>query len=415
MPRDWLSDAETALAGAVDRVAASETRVTELLGTSIDPVALPQRWTIDRALLPKSLADKLARREALGLPVPIHAHGASDIAAHNRAEWENITWRYMGELKDSHLSRRLPPPEPSPGKPLSGPVTKRQLAELRARLPHTDDTSTPTTTSLVGRLVDRCHSDGEINYAMPAFAALLFGIFFTVGLTAALGTAAVLIVLVSVADIRTSMRRRTELTGADYRDLERATIARPGPQPGTRECQLAQIAATLAAHITGCPAWGSDDLAMHRIQLGPDAESAQVTEQAAEISRIRATLGPAPAGDSDAATRAREQRDATEQILDAVTDSLTRRVAALYRYAAELSALNTDYVALQTVEQSLAAGPDLEALVARTGVDELTARQLDRLTTDARDLHAAITARLSVLTGDLNALHALPGAHGDAP
>ena len=408
MAHDWLADAQAALTGADDRVAVSESCITELLDAAIDPVALPQRWTIDRGRLPKALADKLARREAKGLPVPLHAHGASVLAAYNEAEWKKMQWRYINAVSDRH--RRFVPPEPSPDQPLEGPITNRQLAELRARLPHTENTSTPTESrSAVGKVVDRFPRRFPTSPSLIMLLLFLLPpllLFLIVGPVAGLVCMAVEAVFVDV--VEDLAHSRTALTGHDYRLLEQASVAEPGPEPGTPEYQLAQIAAALAAQITACPAWSSDDLSVHRIQLDPDAEAAQITAHAAEISRVRATLGPAPDGDSDAALRARAHRAGDEQILATVTASLTRRIAALYRYAAELSALNDDYLALESVERSLTASGHLETLIRQTGGDELTVRHLDRLTADARDLHAAITTRLQVLTGDLTALHTLP-------
>lgn len=397
MTPDWLADAHAALTGAADRVAASEARITELLAAPIDPVPLPQQWTIDRDRLPKALAAKLARREEQGLPVPLHAHNASEIAAPS-------------------------PTEPSTVDALTGPaLTRRQRGELRARLPHTEDTSGRTDSAL-DRLVDAVQSSGRLGplrnllvvAALGLAGAMLFGPLEPSPPTiAALAVLAWALLLAAVAEERAENRADLALSGPDYWALERATVAVPGPEPGTPEHQLAQIAAALAAQITACPAWSSDDLTVHRIQLDPNAEAAQITAHATEISRARDALGPAPDGDGDAALRARIQRAGNEQILDTVTTSLVRRVAALYRYAAELSALNTDYLALQSVERSLTASSHLENLVRQTGADELTVRHLDRLTADARDLHAAITTRLQVLTGDLTALHALPAGPDD--
>nr|WP_172685826.1 hypothetical protein [Prescottella equi]AKG90476.1 putative integral membrane protein [Prescottella equi] len=394
MARDWLTDAQAALTGADDRVTASETRINELLAAPIDPVPLPQQSTIDRTRLPKALAAKLVRREAQGLPVPRHAHNASAIAA----------------------------PDSSTSDALTGSaLTRRQRDALRAQLPHTEDTS-GRTDSMLDRFVDAFHASGRLAtlrnllavVAVGLAAAMLFGPLepspSTIAAIAALAWA---LLFAAVAEERAENRADLALSGPDYWALEHATVAEPGPEPGTPEHQLAQIAAALAAHITACPAWASDDLSVHRIQLDPDAEAAQITAHATEISRARDALGPTPDGDGDAALRARIQRAGNEQILDTVTASLTRRVAALYRYAAELSALNTDYLALQAVERSLTASSHLGNLVRQTGGDELTVRHLDRLTADARDLHAAITTRLQILTGDLTALHELPAGPDD--
>lgn len=326
--------------------------------------------------------------------MPLHAHNASAIAA----------------------------PESSTSDALTGSaLTRRQRDALRAQLPHTEDTS-GRADSMLDRLVDAFHSSGRLAtlrnllavVAVGLAAAMLFGpLELSPSTIAAIAALAWALLFAAVAEERAENRADLALSGPDYWALEHATVAEPGPEPGTPEHQLAQIAAALAGQITACPAWASDDLSVHRIQLDPDAEAAQITAHATEISRARDALGPAPDGDGDAALRARIQRAGNEQILDTVTASLTRRVAALYRYAAELSALNTDYLALQAVERSLTAGSHLENLVRQTGGDELTVRHLDRLTADARDLHAAITTRLQILTGDLTALHELPAGPDD--
>ncbi|WP_137726370.1 hypothetical protein [Prescottella subtropica] len=425
--RDWLAAAHTDLAGADDRVAVSEARIAALLTTALDPVDLPEQWAIDRGLLPQPVAAKLARRETEGLPVPLHAHDARTIAAYTAAEWEEIRSRYLTSTRLHRFleDTRPAPAESSPADTLAGSVTERQLGELRARLPHTEPAA-PTTTRpgsvVAGKILDTAYLGGSVGTAGTVFLLLAVAMtviqilriragIYTGGVdsyTVMIAGTGLLGGLFKVADHRGQYRAAVELTGDDWHALEAATVAGPGPEPGTPEHQLATIAVVLSAQITGCPAWSSDTLAAHRIQLDPAAEAAQITVHAAEISRVRVTLGPDPVGDSDAAARAREQRDGNQQILDAVLASLVRRVAALYRYAGELHALNADYLALESVERSLVANGQLETLIRQTGGDELAARHLDRLTADARDLHTAITARLHILTGDLTALHELP-------
>lgn len=393
----------TVLAGGDDdRAKVSETRVAELMDAPIGEVALPTRWRLERSWLPVKVRAKLARRAAQNLPVPLHAHNASQIAAYTDFEWDRIQRNYVYRVQ---TERRMPAP-PFREEPFARTMTARQQTSLQTVLPFDRDFAPMGTPPLTTRILDRI-AGPQVQKALSGLMAVLVAVSLFGNqwfLCPVMGLAA----LALAGAHRANMRNAIELSGTDYRALERATVAEPGPDPDSREHRLAQVATVLARRITASPAWRSAFLDTHRIQLDPAAEANQILEHAVHISQIRASLGPAPDGEGDAADRAREHRRHDELVLAAVTDSLTHRVAALYRYEAELAELNTEYLALQAVERSMAANPELEKLVRQTGNDELATRHLDRLTRDARDHRAAITAHLQVLTGDLNALQPMP-------
>ncbi|KAF0966656.1 hypothetical protein [Rhodococcus sp. T7] len=387
--------------GGTDREELSMAKVTELVDRQPDgDVELPLQWEINRDHLPAHIRKKLAARSAAGLPNPIHAHGASAIAAFDERERSEFLAKYPIEAASGVAADR----------PLHWGMTERQALELRKALPFDGalepaprNRRTTVDDALVGwRPFDFYAVPGLVVRPGPVCAAAGVSVVaFLGGVWPGLIVAILLVLMLGTAQLRAW--ETLDLTSTDYIALERASFRAAAPEAGSREHRLAQVAVSLSHTIETYPVWQSEILALHRIRLDPAAEAAQVIEHATRISGIRAALGPAPAGDTEAAERAREQRSSDEQILDQVLASLIERVAALYRYADELHTLNDEYEALRGLERSLMVNPDLAELVRQTGSDVIAADALNRLARDAEALRVVVQAQVQVLDGDLSA------------
>lgn len=197
---------------------------------------------------------------------------------------------------------------------------------------------------------------------------------------------------------------RYGLDGTDIEDLFDAMRARRDRHTadvtsGDREVALASIAATQIHAITTSAAWDSGYLDLGRAVLDPDAELAEIRTFAGELHTMRSRLGTAPTGNSLAAAQARAHHAERRSELDTVFDSLVERVAALHHYANVLAALSDTITALDSIEQSRAAGDDIATLAAQLGANDLATDRYDRLTADATALRAEITHFTHTLTG----------------
>ncbi|MFC9769767.1 hypothetical protein, partial [Rhodococcus jostii] len=334
---EWIIRAGAALSdvAAGDREWVSVAVVAELIEAgALEHLTLPTAWTLDPERVPENVSAKLAARRAAGLPNPLHAHGASSIAAYTGGEKDLRPW----------VRRTLP----AGRSPLDdgGDLNTRQTGALRELLPF--DGPDPVVHPARAALDRICaafevgwnRSGRTVSGVLLATVAAIFGVFFYAGAAAGVALLAVCAALVGVAEYRRAHSR--ELTAQDYRALESATVPASHPTPRTRECALAQIAVAAADSIRDSPVWASDILVTHRTRFDPAGEATQITAHAARISTIRDHLGPEAAGDTATALRAREHRGAAERTFARVEHRLLERVAALYRYAAALHTLDTE-------------------------------------------------------------------------
>ncbi|GAA1081455.1 hypothetical protein [Tsukamurella strandjordii] len=153
------------------------------------------------------------------------------------------------------------------------------------------------------------------------------------------------------------------LLGADYTPAEKYALTDADKDAiidatrtldwNTPEVQLAAIAGVLADQITDLPAWNSDYLASQRVTFNPDTDATEIAQHARRIATMRARLGPSPSGDAPEHIAARNAVDDQHQILDTLTESLRRRVAALWAYHQTLTELDSRLTALRTLERYL--------------------------------------------------------------
>ena len=395
---EWIESAGTELADAHNREERSVELVQQCLTQGLLRDQLPRKWQLNRDLLPAATARKLKARTAAGLANPIHAYGASVIATYEARQMRDFVTRDVTERKSVVVTNPI-----DDGREL----TPSQEQALRDELPFDDvgEREAPSTlpaTVLRQFEIKQLHGDSGVQ---PTHILAILATFFVAGFfgaPAAIGVVALFLGLTVAAEGRYLVS--TSLMSADWAALEMATVEAPRPIEGTREYQLAQLAVALSKAITSTHAWKSSFLDMHRVQLDPEAEAAEIIEHATRISALRTQAGARPAGGSDAAYRAQQQYDSNNRILDTVEQSLVNRVAALYRYAAELHTLDNEYAVLQTLKRNIQLTPELEELVRQTGVDAMATANVESLTSEIEDLNAAIQAQVSVLSGDLNAL-----------
>ncbi|WP_372027940.1 hypothetical protein ACBG85_29685 (plasmid) [Rhodococcus sp. NyZ502] len=395
---EWIESAGTELADAHNREERSVELVQQCLTQGMLRDQLPKKWQLNRDLLPAATARKLKARTAAGIANPLHAYRASRIAAYDDRQ---MRWFAVQDERDPLNAAATNPIDD--GREL----TPTQEQELRDQIPFDDAGEREAPITLPAKVlrhfeIQQLHGDSGIQatHVLAVLATFFVAGFF--GAPAAIGVFALFLGLTVAAEGRYMFS--TSLMSADWAALEMATVEAPRPMEGTREYQLAQLSVALSRAITSTHAWKSSFLDMHRVQLDPEAEAAEIIEHATRISALRAQAGARPAGDSDAAYRAQQQYDSNNRILDTVEQSLVNRVAALYRYAAELHTLDNEYAVLQTLKRNIQLTPELEELVRQTGVDAMATANVESLTSEIEDLNAAIQAQVSVLSGDLNAL-----------
>ncbi|ATI36438.1 hypothetical protein CPI83_30025 (plasmid) [Rhodococcus sp. H-CA8f] len=375
--------------------------------------ALPMTWQLDRSRLRElspSTLRRLERRTKAGLANPLHGRGKRNGCAGTEANgtvegseraWS--IWDNWAETSGEDLAEKL-------RDNFHRQVMAPSFVEGQTPIPFDSDGPREPTLSAGQAFLSRFETRN-----LPAAAAPVT----IVTLTVCTGWAAVasnfiaglgfflcflsLCALVAAAELLPGSRS-LELTPRDWEMLRKATVLAPGPKAGTREYALSQVAVELSALITNSPAWRSETLDVHRIQLNPNAEAAQIIEHAARISELRGQAGARSDGESDSAIRAQQQYDTNARILDSVEETLVARVAALYRYAVELRTLDREYSVLVELQKNLALAPDLEELARQTGADVVAAININTLTGEIEGVQSAIEAQISVLSGDLNAL-----------
>ena len=192
---------------------------------------------------------------------------------------------------------------------------------------------------------------------------------------------------------------RRGLSRSEYRSLVASSTVLP-PRSGLGT--LVSAAFLAANRVLQSSAWSDEILAAHRAEFSPEEEVREVQRHAVRIfkmaCRVKGTLIEGSGGQQ---TQARLVAEQSEDILYALSESLVRRVVALWAYADRIEMLSREVDALRYIEKSLTLLPELDALVAQLGADEIATTRLNSLTRDAEDVREKVAAMVDVLRGSL--------------
>ncbi|MDV6278435.1 hypothetical protein R3Q06_33975 [Rhodococcus erythropolis] len=371
---DVIGNAHHILSNSVHREQISLQYVERIVDDNkIRLPALPTVWTIDKDLLPKHLRTKLSARTAAGLPNPIHVDGASEIVAENAR---------TGRKPAAKNATSTPLQD---GAELSG-KQKRALHEgLTFDVP---GAPVEVSRGLVGEALSfletrRNRRDGTINIAPLAVLILSVPIFafggYVPGLVALVSTVS----LIWLANYK--KKKSIELVSEDYRAMEVATVPMDLSDTNASEHRLVQLAYALCQEIDGKEIWCSD-LLRDEMRLDTKNEIYRISKQAAAISEIRRKIH---------STTLCQDAD-SDGILKFIQHSIRERVAALFRYAVELSESDSKFTVLQGALRASAHDRDL---LFDAGVNEISTVNTLLSTDASRYKSEMISAQIEILSG----------------
>ncbi|MDV6278384.1 hypothetical protein R3Q06_33685 [Rhodococcus erythropolis] len=352
--------------------------------------ALPTVWTIDKDLLPKHVRTKISARTAAGLPNPIHADGASEIVAENARP---------GKKSASKNATSTPLQD---GAELSGRQKRALHKQLTFDVPGApiEVSQGPLGKALACLETRRNRSDGTINIAPLAMLVLSVPIFALGGYVPGLVALVSTVSLIWWANHK--KKKSIELVSEDYRAMEVATVPMDLSDTNASEHRIVQLAYALRQEIDGKEIWSSD---LMRDQMRPDTENEiyRISKQAAAISEIRRKTH---------STTWRQDAD-SDGIMKCIQLSMWELVAALFRYAVELSELDSKFTVLQGTLRASEHDLDLRNLLYDVGIDEIsTVNTL--ISTDAlRYKSEMISAQIEILNGNISMGNPISGSLGD--
>ncbi|WP_137725827.1 hypothetical protein [Prescottella subtropica] len=197
-----------------------------------------------------------------------------------------------------------------------------------------------------------------------------------------------------------------DLTDEDLPHIDRAIEHITLPY-NSQEYRLAEYAADLTQRIADSPAWASNFLTKHRIELDYTQELREIVTHAHTLRSIRTELGEPPTGNSHDALRARDHFEKIAAPLDVVWLALVERVAALESFTLHLAALDTQLANMKAVGRATLLEDKIGGLLANAVSDEFAAEHTRSVTERSQYASLSIESTLDALRGDIAGLTAL--------
>ncbi|MBM4653962.1 hypothetical protein GS640_00165 [Rhodococcus hoagii] len=201
--------------------------------------------------------------------------------------------------------------------------------------------------------------------------------------------------------------RSGDLTDADREEIDSAIEHISLSRGDYKEYRLAEYAAALAQRIAHSPAWASNFLESHRIELNYREELRDITIHAHRLRAIYLELGEPPRGDTPQAVRARDRFDKASAPLEVIWRALVRRVAALESFTLHLAELDTQLANMEAVERATSLEDRIGNLLASAVSDEFAAAHTLSVTERSQDTSLSVEATLDALRSDIAGLTAL--------
>lgn len=198
-----------------------------------------------------------------------------------------------------------------------------------------------------------------------------------------------------------------DLNDDDLKAIDRAIEHVSLPPGDYKEYRLAEYTAQLAQRIADSPAWASDFLEAHRIELNYQQELRDITTHTHNLHAILCELGEPPQGDTPQVARAREHFERASAPLEVVWIALVERVAAFESFTLHLVELDTQLANMEAVGRATALEDKIGRLLTSAVSDEFAADHTRALTERSNDAVLSIDATLDALRGDIEGLTAL--------